>query len=367
LVCGLIGVVLALPLLWVPLLPAWQGWKPPLVSPRAEAMLAFVMALWVAWCVVDIPRRGLKILVWFATVWLLGSGIWLSGLYGFDASSLVPVTAAGIAGAAALAFSSSAAGSRRARWEKLVGPRVTRDVLRSRIEESNLDEKPRSAVLAVLEVLWPGAASDEHNAWTGFSMCSFRAGEHFGRAGAYLERCDAEGARFVLGLWGRDARPTDVVSAAWEWVRKAGGCVAIVRGECIAGVGNLPTGPRWTLSGAPLRKAARMAAAARGYAAGVMVDDSLAGELGEDWCTRPIAWWDFEGDRLLLREVRGPKEGDDAASTEDLRRWEHAWDAFWSGDWAAAENGFAALAREREDAAARIFAMRSEAARRSES
>lgn len=367
LVCGLLGVALALPLLWAPLLPGWHGWKPPLVSPRAEAVIAIVCALWVAWCVVDIPRRELKVLVWFATLWLLGSGIWLSGLYGFDASSLVPVTAAGLAGAAALAFSFSPAGSRRARWEKLVGPRVARDFLRKQIDESHLDDGPRSAIVAVVEVLWPGSGSDDHKAWSGLSECASRAGVHFGRAGAYTERCDAEGARFVFGLWGAEASPGAVVSAVWDWVRQAGGCAAVTRGECVAGVGNLPTGPRYTLAGVPLRRAARMVAAARGYAAGFVLEDPMANELGKDWITRPVAWWDFEGERVLLREVRGPGGKDDPAAAGDLRRWERAWEAFWSGDWPAAENGFAALAREREDATARIFAMRSEAARRGES
>ena len=67
LLCALIAIVLALPLLWLPMLPAWQGWRPPVVSPRVEAILAVIMALWVAWCVVDIPRRGLKVLICLAT------------------------------------------------------------------------------------------------------------------------------------------------------------------------------------------------------------------------------------------------------------------------------------------------------------
>ena len=70
LICALVAMVLALPVLWVPLLPAWQGWRPPVVNPRAEAILAVLVALWVAWCVVDIPRRGLKVLIWLATLWL---------------------------------------------------------------------------------------------------------------------------------------------------------------------------------------------------------------------------------------------------------------------------------------------------------
>ena len=57
LICALVAIVLALPLLWVPLLPTWQGWRPPVINPRAEAILAVFVALRVAWCVVDIPRR----------------------------------------------------------------------------------------------------------------------------------------------------------------------------------------------------------------------------------------------------------------------------------------------------------------------
>jgi hypothetical protein len=94
------------------------------------------------------------------------------------------------------------------------------------------------------------------------------------------------------------------------------------------------------------------------------VEDTLAKEVGEAWMSRRLAWWDFEGERILLSEIV-EKSGDASPDAgEALRRWDRAWDAFWSGDWSTAENVFGALAREREDDAARIFAMRSEAARR---
>lgn len=365
LICALAAVVLALPLLWVPQLPAWQGWRPPVVSPRAEAIIALIMALWVAWCVVDIPRRGLKVLIWLATLWLLGGGIWLAGLYGYDASSLVPLTAAGLAGAAALAFSFTPAGSRRARWQSLVGGRVAPEVLRARIDEGRLEEGPRTEVLAVAEVMWPGAERGEGETWTGMSLLASRAAEHFQRAGGYLERCDAEGALFAFGLWGRDVETREVVGALWQWVQEAGGCAALTRGECVAGVGHFPAGTRWTLGGSPLRKARRMAASARGYAAGVLVEESLAAEVSEAWPARRLAWWEFEGERVLLHEVTGPADAE--KNGDELRRWNRAWEAFWDGQWADAENAFAALARERDDAAARIFALRSAAARRSAS
>jgi hypothetical protein len=64
-----------------------------------------------------------------------------------------------------------------------------------------------------------------------------------------------------------------------------------------------------------------------------------------------------------LHEVIG--SADTASPDEDLRRWDRAWDAFWAGRWTEAENVFAALARERNDSAARVFALRSAAARRS--
>jgi hypothetical protein len=113
-----------------------------------------------------------------------------------------------------------------------------------------------------------------------------------------------------------------------------------------------------------MRRASRMAAAARAYAAGLLVEDAVAAEVVEGWRFRRLAWWDFEGSRFLLHEVTGSEQNAPAGAADDLRRWEYAWEAFWNGDWLAAENGFAALARERDDAAARIFALRSQAARR---
>lgn len=365
LICALAALVLSLPLLWVPQLPAWEGWRPPVVSPRAEAILAVLMALGVAWCVVDIPRRGLKVLIWLATLWLLGGGIWLAGLYGFDSSSLVPLTAAGLAGAGALAFSFTPAGSRRARWQALVGGRVAPEFLRARIDEQHLEEGPRTEVLAVAEVLWPGRAGGGQEAWTELSLLASRAAQHFQRAGGYLERCDGEGALFAFGLWGRPAETHEVVAAAWQWVHEAGGCAALARGECAAGVGHFPSEVRWTLSGAPLRKAQRMASAARGYAAGLLVEESLVSETTGVWQARRVAWWDFEGERVLLHEVTGPVAGAEPEAGDNLRRWNRAWEAFWAGEWADAENTFAALARERDDPAARVFALRSAAARRS--
>jgi len=77
-----------------------------------------------------------------------------------------------------------------------------------------------------------------------------------------------------------------------------------------------------------------------------------------------VVWWDFEGQRVLLHEITGPSGEEAAPHGEDLRRWDRAWEAFWNGDWAEAENAFADLARERDDAAARVFALRSSAARR---
>ena len=364
LICALLAITLALPLLWAPLLPGWTWWRPPVVNPRVEAVIAFLVAFWVAWCVVDIPRRGLKILVWVATLWLLGTGIWIAALYGHVTSSLVPVTAALLAGAGGLFFSFTPLGSRRARWQSLVGPRVASNFLRARIDESHLPGEPRTVVVAVAEVLWPGVTGDEHQAWSGLAERAGKATRHFQQAGGYLERCDAEGARFVFGLWGQDCAPAAVVDALWQWVSQAGGCAALARGECVCGVGDLPLGPRWTVGGAPMRRAARMAAAARGYAARLLVEDAVAAEVVEGWHFRRLAWWDFEGSRFLLHEVTGSEQDAQAGAADDLRRWEYAWEAFWNGDWLAAENGFAALARERDDAAARIFALRSQAARR---
>jgi len=364
LVCALLAIALALPLLWVPLLPGWQGWRPPVVNPRAEAVIAFLIAFWVAWCVVDIPRRGLKILVLIATVWLLGSGIWIAGLYGHVTSSLVPLTSAVLAGVCGLVFSFSPLGSRRASWQSLVGPRVAPQFLRARIDETRLRGEPATAVVAVVELLWPSNAADEHQAWAGLPDRAGKAARHFQQAGGYLERCDAEGARFVFGLWGQECPPSALVETLWRWVKQAGGCAALTRGECVCGVGNLPVETRWTVAGAPLRRAARMAAAARGYAAGVVVEDAIAAEIVEGWHFRRVAWWDFEGNRFLLHEVTGPEQEAPAGAADDLRRWEFAWEAFWNGDWLTAENGFAALARERDDAAARVFALRSQAARR---
>ena len=149
LICALLAITLALPLLWAPLLPGWTWWRPPVVNPRAEAVIAFLVAFWAAWCVVDIPRRGLKILIWVATLWLLGTGVWIAGLYGHVTSSLVPVTAALLAGAGGLFFSFTPLGSRRVRWQSLVGPRVAPHVLRARIDDSHLPGEPRAAVAAV--------------------------------------------------------------------------------------------------------------------------------------------------------------------------------------------------------------------------
>lgn len=366
LICALLAITVALPLLWAPLLPGWQGWRPPVVDPRAEAIIAFFIAFWVAWCVVDIPRRSLKILVWIATLWLLGSGVWIAGLYGHVVSSLVPVTSALLAGVCGLVFSFTPAGSRRAKWQSLVGPRIAPEFLRARIDETRISGEPSSAVLAVAEVLWPGFRDDEPQAWTGFAECAAKATRHFQKFGGYLERCDAEGARFVFGMWGQECPAPVVVEALWQWVKQAGGCGALTRGECVCGVGHLPTGPRWTVGGAPLRRVSRMASAARGYGAGVLVEDAVAAEVAEGWHFRRIAWWDFEGNRFLLHEVTAPAHDAPAGVSDDLRRWEFAWEAFWNGDWMAAENGFAALARERDDVAARIFALRSQAARRGE-
>ena len=366
LICAFLAISLALPLLWAPLLPGWQGWRPPVVNPRVEAVIAFLIAFWVAWCVVDIPRRGLKILVWIATLWLLGSGIWIAGLYGHVASSLVPVTSAVLAGVCGLFFSFTPLGSRRVQWQSLVGPRVAPEFLRMRIDETRISGEPTSSFLAVAEVLWPGMPGDEHQAWSGLSEHAGKAARHFQKSGGYLERCDAEGARFVFGMWGQECAPAALVDALWQWVRQAGGCAALTRGECVCGASDLPAGKRWTVSGAPLRRAARMAASARSYAAGVLVEDSIAAEILEGWQFRRIAWWDFEGNRFLLHEVTVPEHEAPAGAADDLRRWEFAWEAFWNGDWMAAENSFAALARERDDAAARIFALRSQAARRAE-
>lgn len=363
LLCALGAVVLALPLLWVPMLPEWGGWRPPVTSPRVEAVLAVLAAAWVAWCVVDIPRRGLKVLVWMASLWLLASGIWLGGLYGLSASSLVPVTAATLAGAGAMAFSFTPAGSRRAKWQSLVGPRVAPAFLRARIDEEHLDENPRTEVVTVAEVLWAGDTGDEHQSWMQLAERSGRAARHFQAAGAYIERCDAEGGRFVFGCWGIESPLAGVIGVLDAWVAREGGCAGLARGECVVGVGRLPVGDRWTLGGAPLRRAARMAASARGYAAGVLLDDDTAVALGDDWLTRRVAWWDFEGTRLLLREIKGRKEGAPETAAGDLHRYEQAWDAFWRGDWQVAGNGFAALAKDRDDPVARIFALRSEAAR----
>jgi hypothetical protein len=363
--CALAAIALSLPLLWLPLLPAWPGdWRPPILHPSAEALLAVFVAWWVAWCVVDIPRRGLKVLVWVATLWLLGGGIWLAGLYGYAASSLVPMTAAGLAGAGALAFGLSPAGSRRARWEALVGDRVAPEFLRARIDEQHLEVGPRTEHLAVAEVWWPDALRKDRAAWEEMEGLARRAGHHFRQAGGYLERCDGEGALFVFGAWGQKAEPPSVVGALWQWVQESGGCASLTRGECLAGVGNFPDQARWTVTGTPLRRAQRLAAAARSYAAGIVVEEDFLKEVTGFWRSRRLAWWDFEGQRVLLHEVTGPAEKAPFGAADDLRRWNLAWDFFWTGRWEEAGTTFATLAREKNDPVARIFALRCRAAQR---
>ena len=49
-----------------------------------------------------------------------------------------------------------------------------------------------------------------------------------------------------------------MVDALWQWVRQAGGCAALTRGECVCGASDLPAGKRWTVSGAPLRRSQRV-------------------------------------------------------------------------------------------------------------
>ena len=66
------------------------------------------------------------------------------------------MTAAGLAGAGALAFSFSPAGSRRARWQSLVGGRVSAEFLHSRMDERHLEDGPRGEILDLAEILWPG-------------------------------------------------------------------------------------------------------------------------------------------------------------------------------------------------------------------
>lgn len=357
LLCALGAIVLALPLVWLPSLPGMASWWPAPLSPRVEAVLAVVFAGWVAWCVVDIPRRGLKILIWGATLWLLVSGLWLGGLYGWPVGWWTPAAAVGLAGAGALAFSFSPAGSRQARWASLVGARVAPEVRRAGIDERDLPEGPQESFVVVAEVLWPVEED-----WTALSRRSAGAARHLLGCGGYLERVDGEGARVVFGLWGKSTEAGPLLDAVWSWVSREGGCAALARGVCRAGVGEFPTGARWTLNGAPLRRAARMASMARAHGARLLVEDGWL-EPAEGWISRRVAWGDFEGERVLLREVVGTKQETGAAGQERVRRWERAWEAFWQGDWAVAEDLFTALAREGEDAAARIFALRSAAAR----
>lgn len=367
LLCALAAITLALPLLWVPLLPAWQSWRPPVVNPPVEAVLAVIMAFWVAWCVVDIPRRGLKVLIWLATLWLLGGGIWLAGLFGFPSSSLVPLTAAGLAGAGALAFSLSPSGSRRARWEALVGGRLSPEVLRASIDEHQLEDGPRMETVVVAEVVWPASAGGEPGGWAQLEGLTLRASGHLQKAGGYLERCDGEGAVFVFGCWGRGVDTKAVVAALWDWVKEAGGSAGLTVGECVSGVGHFPDQRRWTVTGTPLRRARRLAAAARSYAAGLLIEEPMLPEVAGFWRTRRMAWWDFEGERVLLHEITGPAQKAPFGAADDLRRWNMAWECFWAGRWVEAESGFATLVREKNDPAARVFALRSQMARRSAS
>lgn len=363
LLCALAAVALSLPLLWVPLVAGWSGWLPS-TSPRVEAVLAVLAALWVAWCVVDIPRRDLKILIWLASLWLLLSGIWLAGLYGWPSGMLVPATAAALAGAGGLIFSFTPYGSRRVRWEKLVGPRVSRSVLKDRIDELDLEERPQEKLVHVAEVLWPAGTDEDRESWEAMTLQASEAARQFLQAGGFLERCDAEGIRVVFGCWGDDPEHDHVLQTLWQWVDLNGGTVALSQGSCLIGVGHLPTGPRLTLRGRTVRRAARLAATARGYGARLVVEETLAKTLPADWVTRRLSWWEFEGERSLVREVVGPADDLSPAESERLRRWDRAWEAFWQADWETAEGLFLGMAKESDDAVARIFALRSSAARR---
>jgi hypothetical protein len=363
LLCALAAVALSLPLLWAPLVAGWSGWVSS-TSPRVEAVLAVLAALWVAWCVVDIPRRDLKILIWLASLWLLLSGIWLAGLYGWPSGMLVPATAAALAGAGGLIFSFTPYGSRRVRWEKLVGPRVSRNVLKDRIDELDLEERPQEKLVHVAEVLWPAGTDEDRESWEAMTLQASDAARQFLQAGGFLERCDAEGMRVVFGCWGDDPEHDQVVQTLWQWVDRNGGTVALSRGSCLIGVGHLPIGPRLTLRGRTVRRVARLAATARGYGARLVVEETLAKTLPASWVTRRLSWWEFEGERSLVREVVGPADDLSPAESERLRRWDRAWEAFWQADWETAEGLFLGMAKESDDDVARIFALRSSAARR---
>jgi hypothetical protein len=362
LLCALAAVVLALPLLWLPVLPGWTGWRPPLVSPRVEAIIAVAAALWTAWCVVDIPRRGLKLLILAGTLWLLASGIWLAGLYGYEVGPLVPLTAATLAGIGGLIFSFSPSGSRRARWQRLVGSRLAPAHLRARINESELGPSPRTESVLVIDLLWPEPGGEGAEHWQRHRELSRRAVDLFCREGAYAERVDGEGARFVFGLWGLPVDPAAVASVLQDWLRKEGGHAAWCRGPVTAGEGGLPGDAHWTMTGAVLNRAGRMALAARSYGARLVTADEFPVSDQAAVTARSLAWWDGGGERTLLREILSCDEGDAVFNSDDLREWENAWEKFWAGEWAAAENGFSALARRKDDAVARTFALRSRAA-----
>jgi hypothetical protein len=94
------------------------------------------------------------------------------------------------------------------------------------------------------------------------------------------------------------------------------------------------------------------------------MEDAMVQALPKAWVTRRLAWWDFEGERVLLREVVGPASDLSPTESERVCRWERAWEAFWQADWESAEILFLGLAKESDDAVARIFALRSSSARR---
>jgi len=94
------------------------------------------------------------------------------------------------------------------------------------------------------------------------------------------------------------------------------------------------------------------------------VEEEFLKEVTGFWRSRRLAWWDFEGQRVLLHEVTGPAEKAPFGAADDLRRWNLAWDFFWTGRWEEAGTTFATLAREKNDPVARIFALRCRAAQR---
>ncbi|MEZ5432752.1 MAG: hypothetical protein R3F31_16600 [Verrucomicrobiales bacterium] len=219
-------------------------------------ILTIVVAFGVAWCAVDIPEVGQKLLV-FLTTLVVVSGVALSAaLFGIMVEPFSALSGATLAAGAGLFYASTEPGRRKRVLQTVLGNRISRSSfhrLLNRRDPIDFKGVSRDATVLTFRILSCSEAQDSMSPSDTVAMTNLylrNIADFLLERGAYLDESSPDCVRVFLACWKKTNGMLNTPAAPhWNWGCACATSILNVRtgisADCITAWPFVPVGSRW--------------------------------------------------------------------------------------------------------------------------